>query len=59
MEEKTKAVIRKVIKLGPKSLAVTIPAEFAAENGIKPGDMVLVKYDGNIVLTKIPPELLK
>jgi len=44
-----KPELRKVIKLGD-SLAVTLPDEFVKAHGLEKGHVVLVTYDGYILV---------
>jgi hypothetical protein len=46
-------VIRKIIKVGPRSMAVVLPIEWLEKNSLKPGKSVLLKSQNN-VLTILP-----
>jgi phosphate uptake regulator len=45
---------RKVQRLGPSTLAMTLPAEWAAENGVEKGDEVSVRPGTKGTLTVLP-----
>lgn len=43
---------RKVIKVGERSYAITIPKKWSKELGMKPGDVVDLIYDGQSIIIK-------
>ena len=45
---------RKVQRLGPSTLAMTLPAEWAAEHGVEKGDEVSLRTSGKGTLTVMP-----
>jgi phosphate uptake regulator len=45
---------RKVQRLGPSTLAMTLPAEWAAEHGVEKGDEVSLRMGGTGTLTVVP-----
>jgi len=45
---------RKVQRLGPSTLAMTLPAEWAGEHGVKKGDEVSIRMGGKGTLTVMP-----
>ncbi len=45
---------RKVQRLGPSTLAMTLPAEWAAEHGVEKGDEVSLRMGGKGTLTVMP-----
>ena len=45
---------RKVQRLGPSTLAMTLPAEWAAEHGVEKGDEVSIRMGGKGTLTVMP-----
>ncbi len=47
---------RKVQQLGPSTLAVTLPAEWAREQGVAKGDEITLRPGGNGALTVSPTE---
>jgi len=48
---------RKVQRLGPSTLAMTLPAEWAGEQGVEKGDEVSLRFDGKGTLTVLPESL--
>jgi phosphate uptake regulator len=45
---------RKVQRLGPSTLAMTLPAEWASEHGVEKGDEVSLRMSGKGALTVLP-----
>ncbi|TYL40521.1 histidine kinase [Natronococcus pandeyae] len=45
---------RKVQRLGPSTLAMTLPAEWASEHGVEKGDEVTIRTSGKGTLTVMP-----
>ncbi len=45
---------RKVQRLGPSTLAMTLPAEWASEHGVEKGDEVSIRMGGKGTLTVMP-----
>ncbi|WP_306057174.1 phosphate signaling complex PhoU family protein [Natronococcus wangiae] len=45
---------RKVQRLGPSTLAMTLPAEWATEHGVEKGDEVTIRTSGKGTLTVMP-----
>jgi phosphate uptake regulator len=45
---------RKVQRLGPSTLAMTLPAEWATEHGVEKGDEVAIRTSGKGTLTVMP-----
>jgi phosphate uptake regulator len=45
---------RKVQRLGPSTLAMTLPAEWAKENEVNKGDEVSLRMGGKGTLTVLP-----
>jgi len=45
---------RKVQRLGPSTLAMTLPAEWASEHGVEKGDEVTLRVGGKGTLTVLP-----
>ena len=45
---------RKVQRLGPSTLAMTLPAEWATEHGVEKGDEVSIRMGGKGTLTVLP-----
>jgi phosphate uptake regulator len=45
---------RKVQRLGPSTLAMTLPAEWASEHGVEKGDEVSIRTGGKGTLTVLP-----
>jgi len=45
---------RKVQRLGPSTLAMTLPAEWAKEHGVNKGDEVSLRMGGKGTLTVLP-----
>ncbi len=45
---------RKVQRLGPSTLAMTLPAEWASEHGVEKGDEVSLRTSGKGTLTVMP-----
>jgi phosphate uptake regulator len=48
---------RKVQRLGPSTLAMTLPAEWAGEQGVEKGDEVSLRFDGKGTLTVLPESI--
>ncbi|MFB6074003.1 MAG: PhoU domain-containing protein [Haloarculaceae archaeon] len=48
---------RKVQRLGPSTLAMTLPAEWASENGVEKGDEVSLRLGGKGTLTVLPESM--
>ena len=50
---------RKVQRLGPSTLAMTLPAEWASEHGVEKGDEVSIRMGGKGTLTVMPESASK
>ena len=48
--------IGKVRRVGPASLAVVIPKDWCRGNEIEQGDLVLVRYNGAILIELLPKD---
>ena len=46
--------VAKVRRVGPASLAVVIPKDWCRGNEIEQGDLVVVRYDGEIRIRPLP-----